>query len=99
MNNSIPSSNCSFVQLEGTAVVGPDGDRIGLIESAVVDRTSGSLSHVVTAVTRFGFVASRYMLPWHRLDYDRQRAAYRVDLTQGQLQAASLPQAPFGCGL
>ncbi|WP_426611150.1 PRC-barrel domain-containing protein [Bradyrhizobium sp. McL0616] len=99
MNNSIQPSNSSSVQLEGTAVVGPDGDRIGSIESAAIDRTSGSLSHVVMTVTRFGFVATRYLLPWHRLDYDRQLAAYRVDLTHGQLQAASLPQPPFGCGL
>lgn len=99
MNNSIQSSDSSSVQLEGTAVVGPDGNRIGSIESAAIDRTSGSLSHVVMAVTRFGFVAARYMLPWHRLDYDRQLAAYRLDLTHRQLQAASIPQAPFGCGL
>jgi hypothetical protein len=99
MNNSIQSSESSFIQLEGTTVVGPDGGRIGSIESAAVDRRSGSLSHVVMAVTRFGFVASRYMLPWHRLDYDSQLAAYRVDLTHRQLQAASLPQDPFGCGL
>lgn len=99
MNNSNQPSNSSSVQLEGTAVVGPDGDRIGLIESAAIDRTSGSLSHVVMAVTRFGLVAARHILPWHRLDYDRQLAAYRVNLTYDQLQAASLPEDPFGCGL
>jgi hypothetical protein len=99
MNNSIQSSKCSSVQLEGTVVVGPDGDRIGSIESVAIDLTSGSLSYVVMAVTRFGFVAARYMLPWHRLDYDRQLAAYRVDLTHRELQAASLPQNPFGYGL
>jgi sporulation protein YlmC with PRC-barrel domain len=99
MNNSIQASEFSSVQLEGTDVVGPDGDRIGSIESAAIDRTSGSLSHVVMAVTRFGFVTARYMLPWHRLDYDRQLAAYRVDLTHRQLLAASLPQDPFGYGL
>lgn len=99
MNNSIEASEFSSVQLEGTAVVGPDGDRIGSIESAAIDRTSGSLSHVVMAVKRFGFVTARYMLPWHHLDYDRQLAAYRVDLTHRQLQAASLPQEPFGYGL
>lgn len=99
MNNCTQPSNSSSVRLEGTAVVGPDGDRIGSIEAAAIDRTSGSLSHVVMAVTRFGFVAARYILPWHRLDYDRQLAAYRVDLTYGQLQAVSLPEAPFGCGL
>ncbi|TYL99693.1 PRC-barrel domain containing protein [Bradyrhizobium rifense] len=97
MNNSIEASEFSSVQLEGTAVVGPDGDRIGSIESAAIDRTSGSLSHVV--MTRFGFVTARYMLRWHHLDYDRQLAAYQVDLTHRQLQAASLPQQPFGYGL
>ena len=99
MSNSIQSSKFSSVQLEGTAVLGPDGDRIGSIESAAIDRTSGSLSHVVMAVTRFGFVAARYMLPWHHLNYDRKLAAYRVDLSHGQLEAASLPQDPFGYGL
>jgi sporulation protein YlmC with PRC-barrel domain len=99
MNNPIQSPKFSSDRFEGTAVVGPDGDRIGSIESAAIDRTSGSLSHVVIAVTWFGFVATRYMLPWHRLDYDHQLAAYRVDLTPGQLQAASPPQNPFGCGL
>jgi hypothetical protein len=53
----------------------------------------------VITLTWFGFVATRYMLPWHRLDYDDQLAAFRLDLTPGQLQAASLPQNPFGCGL
>lgn len=99
MKNAIQPSNSLSVQLEGTAVVDPNGDRIGSIESVAIDRTSGSLSHVVMAVTRFGFVAGRYILPWHRLDYDRQLAAYRVDLRYWQSQAASLPEAPFGCGL
>ncbi|WGD53205.1 PRC-barrel domain-containing protein [Bradyrhizobium sp. CB1650] len=99
MNNSIQSSNASSVQLEGATVIGPDGDRIGSIESVTIDRTSGSLSHVVTSVRRFGFVAVRHLLPWHRLDYDRRLAAYRVDFTHRQLQAASLPQDPFGYGL
>ncbi|MGY4350222.1 sporulation protein YlmC with PRC-barrel domain [Bradyrhizobium sp. GM7.3] len=99
MNNPIQSSKFSSDWFEGTAVVGRDGDRIGWIESAAIDRTSGSLSHVVITLTWFGFVATRYMLPWHRLDYDDQLAAFRLDLTPGQLQAASLPQNPFGCGL
>jgi hypothetical protein len=99
MNNSIQSSSSSSVQLEGTAVVGPDGDQIGSIESAAIDQMSGALSHVVMRVRKFGFVAGRYLLRWNRLDYDRQLAAYRVNLTRKQLQACSLPEDPFGMGL
>jgi PRC-barrel domain len=85
--------------LEGTAVVGRNGDRIGSIESAIVDGSSGALSHVVMSARSFGFVVSRYLLPWSDLDYDRRLVAYRVDLTRRQLQAASLPEDPFGIGL
>lgn len=99
MKDSIQSSEFSPVQLEGTAVVSLEGYRIGTIESAAIDRTSGALSHVVMAATRFGFVAARYVLPWHSLEYDRQIVAYRVNITNRQLQAASVPQNPFGCGL
>jgi hypothetical protein len=97
MNNSIQSSSSSSVQLEGTAVVGPDGDQIGSIQSAAVDQMSGALSHVVMSVAKFGCVVGRFLLPWNRLDYDRQLAAYRVNLTRKQ--ASSRPEDPFGMGL
>ncbi|TYL96636.1 PRC-barrel domain containing protein [Bradyrhizobium rifense] len=99
MNNSIQSSSSSSVQLEGIAVIGPDGDQIGSIESAAIDQMSGAISLVVMSVGKFGFVAGRYLLPWNRLDYDRQLAAYRVNLTRKQLKASSLPEDPFGMGL
>jgi hypothetical protein len=63
MNHSTPSSSSSPFRLEGATIVGPDGVRIGSIESAALDRTGGALSHVVICVRRFGFVAVRYMLP------------------------------------
>lgn len=85
--------------LEGIIVLDRNGDKIGSIDSATVDRASGALSHVMIRMGRFGFVAARYMLPWHRFDYDDRRGAYRVDVSRQQLQAASLSEAPYGMGL
>ena len=99
MDNPNKAFNSSSVLLEGAAVLDRNGDQIGSIESAIIDRASGALSHVVMSVKRFGFVATRYLLPWNRLDYDRRTVAYRVDLTREQLQATSLPEEPFGMGL
>jgi hypothetical protein len=93
------ANGSSSLLLEGTAVLGRNGVKLGSIESAIMDRASGALSHVVMRMGLFGFVAARYVLPWHRLDYDDRRAAYRVNLTRQQLQAASLPENPFGMGL
>jgi sporulation protein YlmC with PRC-barrel domain len=99
MSNPIEQDTSLSATLEGTAVVGRDGDQIGSIESAIIDRASGAVSHVVLSARRFGFIAARYLLPWDWLYYDRRLAAYRVNVTQGQLQAASISDNPFGMGL
>jgi PRC-barrel domain len=99
MSNRVERKMPSSIVLEGTAVVGRDGDRIGSIESAIMDRASGALSCVVVDARRFGFVGPRYLLSWDCLVYDSHLVAYRVGLTRRQLQAASLPENPFGIGL
>jgi hypothetical protein len=66
-------SGFSSLVLEGTSALGRNSDKIGSIESAIIDRASGALSHVVLGVGRVGFIAARYLLPWQRLDYDGAR--------------------------
>lgn len=79
----------SSTKVEGTPVVGPDGETLGKIESFMVDKFSGRVAYAVLSFGGFmGFGESLFPLPWSFLDYDEERDGYGLNLTKEQLAKA-----------
>jgi hypothetical protein len=76
-------------QVDGTAVYGGDGEKLGSIERFMVDKVSGQAEY---AVLRFGSVlgigGERYPLPWQALRYDPAKGGYVVDVSREQIDGA-----------
>ncbi|CCD94083.1 conserved hypothetical protein [Bradyrhizobium sp. ORS 375] len=76
-------------KVEGTAVYGADGNRIGTIERVMIDKLSGRVSYAVLAFGGFlGLGNDHYPLPWPSLKYDTQLGGYVTAVTQDQLRGA-----------
>jgi len=76
-------------KVEGTPVVGRDGETLGHIQSFLVDKYTGRVAY---AVMKFGgtmgFGASFFPLPWPMLEYDVEKDGYALELTKEQLANA-----------
>jgi len=76
-------------KVEGTAVYGPDNDKIGRIENLMIDKWSGKVAYAVLSFGGFlGMGTDHYPLPWSMLKYDEKRGGYRANITREQLQNA-----------
>ena len=76
-------------KVEGTAVYGPDGDKIGSIENVMIDKLSGRVAYAVLTFGGFlGMGNDYYPLPWATLKYDENLGGYRVNITRDQLESA-----------
>jgi hypothetical protein len=76
-------------KVEGTAVYGRDGHRLGSIYNFMVDKLSGRVEY---AVMRYGGMMGLgqryYPLPWQILTYDTRQSGYRIEMTERDLQDA-----------
>lgn len=76
-------------KVEGTAVYGADGNKIGSIERVMIDKMSGKTAYAVTSFGGFlGLGEDYYPLPWATLKYDTRLGGYRVNITEDQLKKA-----------
>ena len=76
-------------KVEGTAVYGPDGQKIGTIERVMIDKISGKVSYAVLSFGGFlGIGDDHYPLPWQTLKYDTNLEGYLTGLTEIQLKGA-----------
>ncbi|WP_398471553.1 PRC-barrel domain-containing protein [Tardiphaga sp.] len=76
-------------KVEGTAVFGPDDQKIGSIERVMTDKKSGRVSYAVLSFGGFmGIGDDHYPLPWQSLKYDTDLGGYRTGVTQRQLEEA-----------
>jgi hypothetical protein len=76
-------------KVEGTAVYGPDGERIGSIERVMIDKVSGKASYAVLGFGGFlGIGNDHYPLSWETLKYNTNLGGYQVGLTEDQLRGA-----------
>ena len=76
-------------KVEGTAVYGPDGQKIGTIENLMLDKRSGHVAYAVLSFGGFlGMGTDHYPLPWAMLKYDEDLGGYIVNITKGQLESA-----------
>jgi hypothetical protein len=76
-------------KVEGTAVYGPDEQKIGSIERVMIEKTSGRVSYAVLGFGGLlGIGNDHYPLPWNTLKYDTRLGGYRTGITVDQLNGA-----------
>jgi hypothetical protein len=76
-------------KVDGTAVYGADGEKIGSIQRVMIDKLSGKVAYAVMSFGGFlGMGEDYYPVPWSTLTYDTNLGGYRVNLTNDQLQNA-----------
>ena len=76
-------------KVEGTAVYGRDGERLGSIYNFMVDKFSGRVEYAVMSYGGFLGMGTRYYpLPWRVLNYDTRAGGYRIHLCERDLRDA-----------
>ncbi|HEV2080549.1 MAG TPA: PRC-barrel domain-containing protein, partial [Allosphingosinicella sp.] len=76
-------------KVEGTAVYGRDGNRLGSIYNFMVDKLSGKVEYAVMSYGGMLGMGQRYYpLPWQMLTYDTRQGGYRIDMTERDLKDA-----------
>jgi len=76
-------------KVEGTAVYGADGEKIGSVQRIMIDKISGKVAYAVTSFGGFlGIGEDYYPLPWTTLKYDTRLGGYRANLTADRLRGA-----------
>lgn len=76
-------------KVEGTAVYGRDGGRIGSVYNFMVDKRSGRVEYAVMTYGGFLGMGTRYFpLPWDILSYDTRLGGYRVEMVERDLERA-----------
>jgi hypothetical protein len=76
-------------KVEGTAVFGAGGHRLGTIETLMIDKLRGTVEYAVLAHGgMLGFGARHYPLPWRQLRYDTELGGYVVGLAEEELRDA-----------
>ena len=76
-------------KVQGTAVYGADGEKIGSIERVMIEKISGKVSYAVLSFGGFlGIGDDHYPLPWQSLKYDTSLGGYITGVTETQLKGA-----------
>ena len=76
-------------KVEGTAVYDRDGEKLGTIDTLMIDKRTGQVDYAVLSFGGlFGLGTSNYPLPWDMLDYDEDEGGYVVDLDKEALEGA-----------
>lgn len=76
-------------RVEGTAVFDTSGNRLGSIDTLMIDKVRGKVEYAVLSFGGFlGFGGSHFPLPWDQLRYDVGLGGYVVDVTEEQLVEA-----------
>jgi len=89
MQNTQGMNTIGSDRVEGTAVYGTDGDKIGSVKQILIERRSGQVTDVVVSAGGFlGIGSELHSLPWQTLDYDTELGGYRTTVTEDQLREA-----------
>ena len=76
-------------KVDGTAVYGADGKKIGSVERVMIDKLTGKVAYAVISYGGFmGMGEDHYPTPWSNLKYDINLEGYVVNLTKDQLDKA-----------
>jgi hypothetical protein len=76
-------------KVDGTAVYGMDGRKIGSVQRVMIDKVSGKIAYAVLSFGGFLGMGEEYFpMPWAALKYDTSLEGYRVNMTEDQLKGA-----------
>jgi PRC-barrel domain len=76
-------------KVEGTAVYGSNGERVGKIQRVMIGKRSGKVGYAVMSFGGFmGIGEDYYPLPWSLLTYNPQLEGYEVNISETQLKGA-----------
>ena len=79
-------------KVDGTAVYGRDGQKIGSVERVMIDKVSGKVAYAVLGYGGFlGVGDDHYPTPWSSLKYDTGLGGYVTNVTRDQLDNAPRP--------
>jgi len=79
----------SSERVEGTTVYGIDREKVGSVESVMIDKASGQVAYAVLSFGGFlGIGDEQFPLPWQSLKYDIELGGYLTNVTKEQLQGA-----------
>lgn len=83
------SDMISSRKVQGTAVYGHGGEKLGSIESFMVNKASGQVEYAVLEFGGlFGIGSDHYPIPWNQLRYSPDESGYLVDLDRDSLEKA-----------
>ena len=89
LNRDETSQLIASNKVEGTAVYGRNGNRLGSIYNFMVDKRSGRVAYAVMSYGGFLGMGTRYYpLPWKTLDYDTSLDGFHVDMDEEELEDA-----------
>ena len=75
-------------KVQGTAVYDGTGERLGTIDSLMLNKRSGKVAYAVMSFGGFLGIGERYHpLPWDKLMYDVDKGGYNVGATQDELRS------------
>ncbi len=76
-------------RVEGTAVFGVKGEKIGSVEKLLIEKRGGQVTDAILSVGGFlGMGADHHSIPWEKLKYDTELDGYRLDVTEDELRDA-----------
>jgi sporulation protein YlmC with PRC-barrel domain len=79
----------SSEKVDGTAVYGRDGEKIGSVHHVMIGKRDGRVRHAVVSYGGFlGMGEDYFPLPWNELTYDESLGGYRVSRDADQLKNA-----------
>jgi len=76
-------------KVSGTTVYNYAGDKLGGVESVMIDKLTGQVAYAILSFGGFlGIGDNHHPLPWRTLRYDRDKGGYVVDLDKKMLEGA-----------
>ena len=76
-------------RVEGATVYNRSGEKLGSIDSLMIDKRSGQVRYAVLEFGGFlGIGSDRYPLPWEILKFDTDRDGYVVPVDKATLESA-----------
>jgi hypothetical protein len=79
----------SAADVEGTSVYDLAGEKLGSVETVMLDKRSGRIAYAVMSFGGFlGVGHKHHPLPWQTLTYDPVMGGYVVDLDRDRLEGA-----------
>jgi sporulation protein YlmC with PRC-barrel domain len=79
----------SSERVTGTSVYNQQGDKLGSIETVMIDKQSGQVRFAVMSFGGFLGIGEKYhQLPWDGLTYNEDKGGYVVNISRAALEGA-----------